>query len=354
MRRVLVTGGAGFIGSALVRHLIADTDHEVLNVDALTYAGSLAALASVAQSPRYRFVRADICDGAAVAAAFAGFRPTVVVHLAAETHVDRSIDAPAAFVRSNVVGTSVLLAAALDYWRGLADAEQEAFRFHHVSTDEVFGALGPDGVFTEASRYDPRSPYSASKAGADHLVAAFHHSYGLPTLITNASNNYGPFQFPEKLIPLAIAKCRSGAPVPVYGRGANVRDWLHVEDHARALVAAFEQGMPGETYLVGARAERSNLAVVELICARLDALDPRPDGRSHAEGIAFVDDRPGHDFRYALDPSRIEQATGWRPRMGFEEGLDATIRWYLDNERWWRPLVDDRDAARRRGLAAAR
>ena len=352
MARVLVTGGAGFIGSALVRHLVADTDHEVLNVDALTYAGSLAAVASAERSDRYRFAKADIRDAVAMAALLSGFRPQVIVHLAAETHVDRSIDAPAAFVSTNVVGTSVLLAAALDHWRTLSGAERDAFRFHHVSTDEVFGALGAEGMFTEASRYDPRSPYSASKAGADHLVAAWHHSFGLPTIVTNASNNYGPYQYPEKLIPLTIAKCLGGEPVPVYGTGANVRDWLHVEDHARALVAAFERAAPGDALLVGARAERSNLAVVELICARLDVHRPRADGRSHAERIAFVADRPGHDFRYALDPSHIEQATGWRPRVSFEEGLDETIRWYLDNEAWWRPLVDERAAARRRGLAA--
>ena len=352
MARVLVTGGAGFIGSALIRHLLAETGHEVLNVDALTYAGSPAALAAAEASPRYRFVRADVRDGTAMSAVITDFRPRIIVHLAAETHVDRSIDAPAAFVSTNVVGTAVLLAAALDHWRTLAARERDAFRFHHVSTDEVFGALGTSGVFTEASRYDPRSPYSASKAGADHLVAAYHHSYGLPTLVTHASNNYGPFQFPEKLIPLTIAKCLSDEPIPVYGTGTNVRDWLHVEDHARALVAVFERAAAGATYLAGARAERSNLAVVELICARLDMLRPRRDGRSHAERIAFVADRPGHDFRYALDPTRLEQATGWRPRIGFEDGLDATIRWYLDKEAWWRPLVDERAAARRRGLAA--
>ena len=351
--RILVTGGAGFIGSALVRHLIANTPHQVLNVDALTYAGNLSSVAGVADSDRYRFARADICDRAAIAALIADFRPQVVTHLAAESHVDRSIDGPAAFIQTNLVGTFTMLAAALDYWRGLDEAGRQAFRFHHISTDEVFGALGPDGFFTEATAYDPRSPYSASKAGSDHLVSAWHHTYGLPVLITNCSNNYGPYHFPEKLIPLMIIKCLAGEALPVYGQGQNVRDWLYVDDHVRALTAVFERGTPGESYMVGGRSERTNLAVVETICDRLDAIRPRTDGVSYRQQISFVADRPGHDFRYAIDASKLERELGWRPQESFESGIDRTIRWYLDNEDWWRPILAKSYAGERLGLKTA-
>jgi dTDP-glucose 4,6-dehydratase len=350
--RILVTGGAGFIGSAVVRHLIADSEHEVLNLDALTYAGVLASLDGVADSPRYRFVQANICDADAVRAAFADFRPDVVAHLAAESHVDRSIDGPGAFVETNVVGTFTMLQEALRYWRGLDDTAKAAFRFHHISTDEVFGSLGEDGYFTETTPYDPRSPYSASKAGSDHLVRAWGHTYGLPVLVTNCSNNYGPHHFPEKLIPLIIIRALGGEPLPVYGDGSNVRDWLFVEDHARALRAVFERGTPGETYNVGGNAERRNLQVVEAICATLDELRPRDDGRSYAEQVTYVTDRPGHDQRYAIDASKIRADLGWEPSVTFEDGIRQTVAWYLDNRDWWQTILDRRYATERLGLDA--
>lgn len=350
--RVLLTGGFGFIGSAVVRHLLANTDAEVVNVDVMTYAASPASLAMHAADPRHRHIRADICDPEAMRAVFRDHRPDCVMHLAAESHVDRSIDGPAAFIRTNVVGTQVLLEAARDYWSTLPAAEKAAFRFHHVSTDEVFGSLYPgDAPFTPETPYDPRSPYSASKAASDHLVRAWHHTYGMPTFVSNTTNNYGPWQFPEKLIPLVTLNALEGKPLPVYGKGDNVRDWLHVEDHAAALVLALMKGEPGATYCIGPRQERTNLEVVRAICATLDRLRPDPAG-PRERLITFVQDRPGHDFRYAMDPSGAEAALGWRPRFDFESGLEHTIRWYLDNEAWWRPIRDKAYAGQRLGTKA--
>jgi dTDP-glucose 4,6-dehydratase len=349
--RIFVTGGAGFIGSALVRHLIENTTHEVLNFDKLTYAGTLSTVERVANSNRYRFVQGDICDAEAVRAAIAEFKPEIVTHLAAESHVDRSIDGPGAFVQTNVVGTYTMLAEARAHWAGLDEAARAAFRFHHISTDEVYGSLGDTGLFTEDTPYDPRSPYSASKAGSDHLVQAWGHTYGLPVLITNCSNNYGPYHFPEKLIPLMIAKALAGEPLPVYGKGDQVRDWLYVEDHVRALQAVFERGSVGRTYNVGGHNEKQNIEVVRTLCAILDRLRPRADGRSYAEQITSVADIVGHDKRYAIDASRINDELGWRPQETFETGIEKTILWYLDNEAWWRPLVAAK-ASERRGIAA--
>jgi dTDP-glucose 4,6-dehydratase len=334
--KVLVTGGAGFIGSAVVRHLLSETDAAVVNLDKLTYAANLASLAMVEANPRYAFERADIADAEAVRAIFASHRPDAVMHLAAETHVDRSIDGPAAFIQTNVVGTTVLLEAARDYWTGLPAAAAGRFRFHHVSTDEVFGSLGPTGAFTETTPYQPNSPYSASKAGSDHLVRAWHATYGLPIVLSNCSNNYGPCHFPEKLIPLIILKGLHQEDLPVYGRGDQVRDWLYVEDHARALYAVLTRGRVGESYNVGGAAERTNLAVVAAVCDRLDAL--RPDGAPRRRLIRFVADRPGHDQRYAMDTTKIQAELGWRPRESFESGLDKTVRWYLDNPAWWQAI----------------
>ena len=352
-KRILVTGGAGFIGSALVRHLIAESDHHILNVDALTYAGNLSSLAQVEGSNRYRFAQADICDTARMAALLDEFQPNIVTHLAAESHVDRSIDGPAAFIETNLVGTFSMLRATLDYWRTLPTEVQAAFRFHHISTDEVFGALGDDGFFTEATAYDPRSPYSASKAGSDHLVRAWHHTYGLPIVLTNCSNNYGPYHFPEKLIPLMIIKCLAGEALPVYGTGANVRDWLYVDDHVRALRAVFERGTVGDSYMVGGNAERTNLQVVHVICDTLDRVRPRADGASYRDQISYVSDRPGHDFRYAIDAAKLERELGWKPQESFEAGIEKTIRWYLDNESWWRDILSGAYRGERLGLTTA-
>jgi dTDP-glucose 4,6-dehydratase len=349
--RILVTGGAGFIGSALIRHLIANTEHEVLNLDKLTYAGDLRSLSAAASSNRYGFAQGDICDAAAVRAALADFRPEVVTHLAAESHVDRSIDGPADFIQTNVVGTFTMLSEVLAYWKGLEGAARERFRFHHISTDEVFGSLGDTGFFTEATAYDPRSPYSASKASSDHLVRAWRHTYGLPTLITNCSNNYGPYHFPEKLIPLMIIKGLAGEPLPVYGQGLNIRDWLYVDDHARALTRVFEAGKPGESYIIGGRAERTNLDVVHVICDTLDRLRPRGDGKSRREQITYVADRPGHDHRYAIDPSKLERELGWKAQESFETGIARTVQWYLDHEAWWRPILDRTYSGQRLGLS---
>ncbi|WP_340316761.1 dTDP-glucose 4,6-dehydratase [Rhizorhabdus argentea] len=351
--RILVTGGAGFIGSALIRHLIGETGHEVLNLDKLTYAGVLSSLAPVADSPRYRFVQGDICDATLVGRLLAEFQPDVIAHLAAESHVDRSIDGPGAFIQTNMVGTFTMLQQALGYWQGLDAARQAAFRFHHISTDEVFGSLGSEGLFTESSAYDPRSPYSASKAGSDHLVRAWGHTYGLPVLVTNCSNNYGPYHFPEKLIPLIIIRALGGEPLPVYGDGSNVRDWLFVEDHARALRTVFERGVPGETYNVGGNSERRNIDVVKAICTTLDRLSPRADGGRYAEQVTFVADRPGHDHRYAIDAAKIRDVLGWEPQVSFEQGIEHTVRWYLDNRGWWGDILAARYDTGRLGLAKA-
>lgn len=348
--RILVTGGAGFIGSALVRRLIEHTDHEVLVFDKLTYAGLLTSLEPVASSNRYLFIRADICDAEAVSRTLRDFKPNVIAHLAAESHVDRSIDGPGAFVQTNLVGTFVMLNQVLGYWRGLPENEKVAFRFHHISTDEVFGSLGEEGFFTETSPYDPRSPYSASKAGSDHLVRAWGHTYGLPVLVTNCSNNYGPYHFPEKLIPLIIIRALTGEKLPVYGDGSNVRDWLFVDDHARALQAVFEHGVPGETYNVGGNAERQNIEVVRAICYILDEVRPRADGKSYADQITFVPDRPGHDHRYAIDASKIQNELGWTPSVTFEEGINQTVRWYLENRDWWGDILQARYATERLGV----
>ncbi len=350
--RILVTGGAGFIGSALVRHIILETSSEVLNFDKLTYASSLAAVECVADSPRYRLVQGDVCDRQTVRDAIEKFRPNVITHLAAESHVDRSIDDPGSFINTNILGTYTMLTEAHRFWKSLPATARDGFRFHHISTDEVFGSLGETGLFTEETPYDPRSPYSASKAGADHLVRAWGHTYGLPVLVTNCSNNYGPYHFPEKLIPLMIAKALGGEPLPVYGNGANIRDWLYVEDHVRALRLVFERGVPGSSFNIGGRNELRNLDVVKAICATLDRLRPRADGKSYVDQIQFVADRPGHDARYAVDASLISKTLGWEPLENFETGLEKTIRWYLDNESWWKSLIAERQADKRRGTIA--
>jgi dTDP-glucose 4,6-dehydratase len=336
-KRFLVTGGAGFIGSAFVRHALAATDHHILVVDKLTYAGNLDSLALVKDHPRFKFVRADIADAAKMQAALTDFQPDVVLHLAAESHVDRSIDGPAEFVQTNVVGTFVLLQQALAYWRTLPSGKAERFRFHHVSTDEVFGSLEADGLFNEDSPYKPNSPYSASKAASDHLVRAWHHTYGLPVVISNCSNNFGPCHFPEKLIPLTILNALEGKPLPVYGKGENVRDWLYVEDHARALLLIAEHGRVGHGYNVGADCERSNIAVVRAICALMDEVAPDSIG-PRERLITFVADRPGHDLRYAMDARKIRRELGWAPQETFATGLRKTVEWYLTNRAWWQRI----------------
>jgi len=341
--RIIVTGGAGFIGSALVRHLIA-SGHEVLTVDALTYAGNRASLRDVEADARHRFLHANICDHDSLASSFAAFRPERVMHLAAESHVDRSITGAADFVQTNIVGTFNLLEVARGYWQGLDADTKAAFRFLHVSTDEVYGSLGAKGLFHETTPYDPSSPYSASKAASDHLAKAWHRTYGLPVVVSNCSNNYGPYHFPEKLIPLTILNALAGRPLPIYGAGENVRDWLYVEDHARALDLIAAKGQPGETYNVGGRNERRNIDVVRRICAVLDELAPA--GAPHDRQITFVTDRPGHDARYAIDASRLESELGWRAQETFDTGIAKTVRWYLDNDWWWRPLRERYDGER--------
>ncbi len=332
---ILVTGGAGFIGSAVVRLAIA-RGHTVVNVDALTYAACLDNLASVAEHTNYAFEQVDIRNRAVLDAVFTKYAPDAVMHLAAESHVDRSIDGPTDFIETNVKGTFNMLEAARSYWQ--SQGKPESFRFHHISTDEVFGSLGPTGMFTEDTPYDPRSPYSASKASSDHLVRAWRETYGLPVVLTNCSNNYGPYHFPEKLIPVVILNALAGKPLPIYGDGENIRDWLYVEDHADALLLVLEKGALGRSYNIGGQNERTNLELVKTLCGILDFLHPRDEG-SYADLITFVTDRPGHDARYAIDPSRIRNELGWRPSVTVEEGLEKTVQWYLDNENWWRPLL---------------
>ena len=340
--KILVTGGAGFIGSAVVRHLLQNTPHQVVNLDKLTYAGNLQSLPGASENPAYRFEQVDICDAEGVARVLAEHRPDAVMHLAAESHVDRSIDGPAAFIQTNIVGTYTLLEACRQYWLGLCEEARSCFRFHHISTDEVYGDLeGTTELFTEQTPYSPSSPYSASKASSDHLVRAWQRTYGLPVLITNCSNNYGPYHFPEKLIPHMILNALAGKPLPVYGDGAQIRDWLYVEDHARALVEVLTRGQPGATYNIGGHNEKRNLQVVETLCTLLDELvTEKPAGISRfAELITFVQDRPGHDRRYAIDAGKIERELGWRPEETFESGLRKTVQWYLDNRSWWQNVL---------------
>jgi dTDP-glucose 4,6-dehydratase len=345
--KLLVTGGAGFIGSAVVRQAVGQ-GHAVVNVDALTYAACLDNVASVADSDLYSFEHADICDWEAMVRIFDTHQPDAVMHLAAESHVDRSIDGPGAFVQTNVTGTYTLLEAARRYWQGRG--KPDGFRFHHISTDEVFGSLGPKGQFTEETPYDPRSPYSASKAASDHLVRAWGETYGLPIVLTNCSNNYGPFHFPEKLVPVIILNALAGKPLPIYGDGSNVRDWLYVEDHADALLTVLARGEIGRSYNIGGENERTNLELVQTLCAILDEKRPKPSG-SYADQITFVTDRPGHDARYAIDPTRMQTELGWRPSVTVEEGLARTVDWYLDNEDWWRALQNRQGVGQRLGVA---
>ena len=350
MEKFIVTGGAGFIGSAVIRYLIANTGASVLNIDKLTYAGNLSSLAEASQSERYTFMHADICDTAALDQAFAAFQPDAVMNLAAESHVDRSIDAPADFIETNIVGTYSLLQAARKYWKTLISERQSTFRFHHISTDEVYGSLGKSGLFTETTAYDPRSPYSSSKAASDHLVKAWFHTYGLPVVVTNCSNNYGPYQFPEKLIPLVILKALDEKPLPIFGKGDNVRDWLYVDDHAEALVLAVEKGIIGQTYNIGGNNEYTNLQVVETICNVLDEVHPRGNGATYKQLIEFVEDRSGHDKRYAIDATKIKQRLGWQPSENFAAGIRKTVQWYLQNPDWWQPIQASKYHGQRLGV----
>ena len=348
MKKVIVTGGAGFIGSALIRHLVGNRLAEVVNLDKLTYAGNLESLQSVEKSPLYHFEQADICDPVAVKRLFDDFQPDTIMHLAAESHVDRSIDDPLCFVKTNVLGTANLLQCALEYWRPLSDERKAAFRFQHISTDEVYGSLGATGFFKETTPYDPKSPYSASKASSDHLVRAWGHTFNLPVLLSNCSNNYGPFHFPEKLIPLVILNALDGKQLPIYGKGENVRDWLYVEDHAKALWLINEKGVPGETYNIGGHNERTNLEVVNTICAILDDLRPKAQGK-YSDQIVFVTDRPGHDLRYAIDSDKLQKELGWKAEGNFDTGIRKTVQWYLDNAWWWKPIREKKYAGQRLG-----
>ena len=348
--KVIVTGGAGFIGSAVVRTILADTDWHVVNLDKLTYAGNLESLRSIEADPRYKLAHGDICDVGFVKAVLEAERPDAIMHLAAESHVDRSIDGPAAFVETNVVGTFSLLENALAYWRALPASRRDCFRFHHISTDEVYGSAKADVLFREDSPYQPNSPYSASKAASDHFVRAWHHTYGIPAVITNCSNNYGPFQFPEKLIPLIILRGLEGKPMPVYGKGENVRDWIYVEDHARALIAVLSKGRVGEVYNIGGNAPRRNIEVVGAVCSLLDNMLPNAPVRPHRELITFVVDRPGHDLRYAIDSSKLQEELGWRNCESFESGLAKTVQWYLENRPWWERILSGTYRTERLGL----
>jgi dTDP-glucose 4,6-dehydratase len=341
MIKILVTGGAGFIGSAVIRHIIKNTEHHVLNIDKLTYAGNLESLISISDNPRYQFSETDICDHAAVEQLFSDFQPDIVMHLAAESHVDRSIDGPAAFITTNIVGTYTLLEVARKYWQNLDEGKKSKFKFHHISTDEVYGDLeGTTDLFTENTAYLPSSPYSASKASSDHLVRAWHRTYGFPVVVTNCSNNYGPYHFPEKLIPLVILNALDGKPLPVYGNGQQIRDWLFVEDHAHALYRVATEGIVGETYNIGGHNEKQNIEVIKTICQILDELEPQLNGQSYEKLMTFVKDRPGHDLRYAIDASKIERELGWKPQESFETGIRKTVQWYLDNLEWCRRVQD--------------
>jgi len=348
MKKILVTGGAGFIASALIRNFIKTTDYQILNLDKLTYAGNLESLSEIADSENYQFVQGDICDYDLVTSLFDDFQPDAVMHLAAESHVDRSIDGPAEFIETNIVGTYNLLNCSKNYWQTLSEEKQTALRFQHISTDEVYGSLGDSGLFEETTPYDPRSPYSASKAASDHLVMAWFHTYGLPVLMTNCSNNYGPYHFPEKLIPLVILNALDGKELPVYGKGDNIRDWLYVDDHAKALALVLNKGVPGETYNVGGNNERTNLEVVETICDILDDLCPKEAG-CYRDQIIFVKDRPGHDMRYAIDATKLKTELGWQPEENFDTGIRRTIQWYLDNKWWWGPIRESKYSGERLG-----
>lgn len=350
--KIIVTGGAGFIGSALIRHIIKDTNHTVANVDKLTYAGHLESLKEISNSVRYTFEKVDICDSKEIKRIFQQYKPDAIMHLAAESHVDRSIDGSAEFIRTNIVGTHTLLEEAKEYWKALDGESKKKFRFLHISTDEVYGALSETGFFTEETPYDPRSPYSSSKASSDHLVRAWYHTYGLPTMITNCSNNYGPYQFPEKLIPVVILKALQGKEIPVYGKGENVRDWLYVDDHAKALLTVLLNGTPGETYNIGGHNEKKNIDVVNTICSTLDKLSPKSNGKSYKDQITFVTDRPGHDFRYAIDASRIEKELGWKPIETFETGMLKTIQWYINNISWCEAVTKNNYGLERLGTKA--
>lgn len=349
--RIVVTGGAGFIGSNLVRMLV-DEGHTVLNLDSLTYAGNLNSLADIANDKNYHFSKVDITENTAVATALNDFQPTTVMHLAAESHVDRSIDGPRQFIDTNVIGTMNCLDASLKYWQSLTDETESArFRFLHVSTDEVYGSLGKEGLFTETTAYDPHSPYSASKASSDHLARAWHDTYGLPILVTNCSNNYGPYQFPEKLIPVVILKCLNGQPIPVYGKGENIRDWLYVDDHCQALIDVVTGGKVGETYNIGGNNEQTNLDLVSTLCELLDELRPCSSGKPHSDKITFVTDRPGHDLRYAIDASKIATELNWKPQETFQSGFRKTAQWYLENESWWQNILSGEYQLERQGLS---